>query len=147
MSGPSPADVVGLGPGGLEDSWDEPALPEHEGRDDLEALQGRWVSVAGRRPAELLISGSHYTVRFADGAIYMGALELTPETRPRAMDMLIHEGPAHHKGRTALCIYELDGSTLRWGTTGPGRGERLTTFPAEDGGYVLCLVFRRELPG
>jgi uncharacterized protein (TIGR03067 family) len=143
MTTPFHADAVGHAPVGLEDCWDEPAAPGLDGRDDLEALQGRWVSVSGRRPAELLVSGVHYTVRFADGDIYMGALELLLEARPRGMDMRIEEGPARHKGRIALCLYELDGATLRWVTNGPTHAERPAAF-AEDGPQALCLVFRRE---
>jgi uncharacterized protein (TIGR03067 family) len=143
MTTPHPTDAVGLGPDGLEDCWDEPAAPELDGRGDLEALQGRWLCVSGRRPAELLVSGGHFTVIFADGDIYMGAFELLTQTRPRGMDMHIAEGPARHKGRVALCIYELDGVTLRWGTTGPGQAERPAAF-AEDHPQTLCLVFRRE---
>jgi uncharacterized protein (TIGR03067 family) len=145
MTRPSPKAPEGLH-AGLEDCWDEPIAPEAPEPDDLAALQGAWVTVSGRRPAVLLVSGLHFTVRFADGDIYMGALELRPGARPRAMDMHITEGPAHHKGRTALCIYELNGSTLRWGTGGPGRDERLTAFPVEEGHAVLCLIFRRERP-
>jgi uncharacterized protein (TIGR03067 family) len=130
----------------IEDCWDEPALPDAGVVADLEALQGAWYSVSGRREAELLVSGHHFAFRFADGDIYMGAFDLDPATAPKLMVMRIDEGPARHRGKTALCIYELDGPLLRWCATDPGRDERLQAFPAEDHAHYLCMVFQREGP-
>src|SRR5205085_1527111 len=104
--------------GHLEDCWDEPAPVPAPGLPDLELLQGVWNSVSGRRPAEFLVSGTHVTVHFADGAIYLGSFELNSAESPRTMDVRIDEGPPHHKGLVALCIYELDGDVLRWCTSG-----------------------------
>jgi len=87
-----------------EDNWDEPELPKRGAEAELESLQGPWLTVAGKPRAELLIAGGHYTIRFEDGLIYMGVLELDPSARPKAMHMRIDEGPAHHKGKTALCL-------------------------------------------
>jgi len=130
--------------GHLEDCWDEPVHPPCP--PDIERLQGAWVCIGGRRPAEFLVSGSHVTVHFKDGAIYLGSFELNPASRPRTMDVRVDEGPPHHKGLTASCIYELDGDTLRWCTAGPGQSQRPGNFStAEDPNY-LCLVFRREQP-
>lgn len=133
-----------LGPGRVEDYWDEPEPPEGEAGADLEELQGAWVSVSGRRPAEFLIAGHHFTIRFQDGAIYMGAFDLGQAARPKTMDMRIDEGPARHQGKTALCIYELAGGALRWCAVEPGKGERPSAFPPEDDPHYLALWFRRE---
>jgi len=129
-----------------EDNWDEPELPERGAQAELGSLQGPWLSVAGRRQAELLIAGGHYTIRFEDGLIYMGVLELDPSARPKTMHMRIDEGPAHHKGKTALCLYELTGDTLRWCSAVPGKTEKLAAFPAENDPNYLCLVFRHVQP-
>ena len=131
-------------PSRLEDSWDEPLPCEHTLRAAHEELQGAWFSVSGRRDAELLFSGNRFTVRFADGHIYMGVFELTPTAVPRLMLMCVEEGPDHHKGKTAVCIYEVTGRTLRWCAASPGHRERLTAFPAEDHPQYLCLLFSRE---
>src|SRR3954468_21683567 len=40
----------------LEDCWDEPDQAVRPAA-ELEALQGRWVCVSGRRETELLVSG------------------------------------------------------------------------------------------
>jgi len=131
--------------GHLEDCWDEPVQPP--GLPDLERLQGAWVCIAGRRPAEFLVSGSHLTVHFKDGPIYLGSFEVSSASRPKTMDIKIDEGPPHHKGLTALCIYELDGDTLRWCTAGPGQTSRPGQFPTAEDPNSLCLLFRREPPG
>jgi uncharacterized protein (TIGR03067 family) len=130
-------------PARLEDSWDEPMLSEAILQLAQNELQGSWFSVAGRREAVLLISGNRFTVRFADGDIYMGAFELHPTRPPKVMAMHIDEGP-RHKGKTVFCIYELDGHTLRWCAGSPGQAERLTAFPAEDDAKYLYLRFSRE---
>ena len=131
-------------PGRMEECWDEPSVPGDVLRAARDELQGAWFSAAGRREAELLISGNRFTMRFTDGAIYMGVFDLNPAARPRMMDMHIDEGPARHKGKIARCIYEVEKGTLRWCAASPGRNERLTGFPAEDAAECLHLTFRRE---
>jgi uncharacterized protein (TIGR03067 family) len=128
----------------LEDCWDEPETVFVPPGSDLEVLQGAWVSIAGWRQAEMLISGSHLAVHFADGDIYLGSFSLDSSTHPRVMTVSIDEGPARHKGQQAQCIYEVVGDTLRWCTAGPGPSDPLTAFPDEDVRHCLCLKFRRE---
>ena len=113
---------------------------------DLEQLQGAWVSAFGRRQSELLIAGRLFTVRFADGEVYMGAFQLNVSAWPKAIDMRVDEGPARHKGKIALCIYELDGDLLRWCPTEPGHEKRLKAFPPENDPKYLYTEFRRARP-
>ena len=122
------------------------ATAARDTRTDLEHLQGAWVSVAGRREAELLIAGNLFAFKFLDGKIYMGTLDIDAGEQPKEMVLRIDEGPVKHKGKFALCIYELDGDTLRWCPTEPGSDERLTAFPGLDDGRYLCLVFQRQRP-
>jgi uncharacterized protein (TIGR03067 family) len=129
--------------GHLEDCWDEPPPGPWQGRSDVERLQGAWAS-AGRRRAVFLVSGMHFAIHFSNGDIYMGQFEVDPTMRPRVMLVRVEEGPPHHKGQTALCIYEFEGDTLRWCTSGPGRTDQPTGFPSEDDPNHLFLVFRRE---
>ncbi len=129
----------------IEDCWEEPAINEPAAPTDLDVLQGAWYSIGGRREAELLVSGKHFAFRFADGDIYIGVFELDLHAAPKTMDMRIDDGPVQHKGKTALCLYELDGVHLRWCATSPGR-ERLTAFPAADHEQSLVMIFRREQP-
>ena len=54
---------------------------------DLERLQGTWNFVSGIRPAQLLIAGDHFTMKFSNGDLYMGTLRLDPTQDPAAMDV------------------------------------------------------------
>jgi uncharacterized protein (TIGR03067 family) len=141
---PSAEPHLDVTPQHLEDCWDEPEPAKRPTMSDLDALQGAWISVSGRRQAKLLVSGTHLALHFADGDIYLGAFSLEQTGQPRSMTVSIQEGPARHKGQTALCIYELAGDVLRWCTAGPGQKERLGAFPAEGDFRYLCLGFRRE---
>jgi uncharacterized protein (TIGR03067 family) len=111
---------------------------------DLAQLQGVWTSIAGRRQAELLIAGNLFTVRFLDGALYMGTFALDLDESPKAMDMRIDEGPIKHKGHIAHCIYDLAGDRLQWCPGEPGSERRPRAFPGDEDGQSLCLLFRRE---
>jgi uncharacterized protein (TIGR03067 family) len=117
-----------------------------ETRADLEQLQGAWSSVSCRHQTELLIAGNLFAVKFLDGKIYMGTFDLDAGERPKEMVMRIDEGPVKHKGKFALCIYELDGDTFRWCPTEPGSDERLTDFPDVGDSRYLCTVFQRQRP-
>jgi hypothetical protein len=113
---------------------------------EFDRLRGVWVSIAGRRPAQMFFSGRRFTASFLDGRLYMGSFELRLDDDPHIMIMHIEEGPPRHKDRTAWCIYDLDEDLLRWCPAEPGSGERLIAFPAIEDARYSCLVFRRERP-
>lgn len=113
-------------------------------QEDLAKLQGAWQTIAGRRAAELLIRGDAFTMRFGDGDVYSGVFELDPTASPRSMLMWIKEGPARHKGKLTLCIYELTADELHWCAAEPGADERLTGFPALEDRRHLRLILRRR---
>lgn len=117
-----------------------------QNKNDLDHLQGVWLSIAGQRPAELLIAGSLFTVRFLDGTLYMGTFELDFDQEPRIMEMRIDEGPGKHKGKVARCLYDLTGDLLRWAPGEPGLSRGPAEFPSEEDATSLCLLFRREHP-
>jgi uncharacterized protein (TIGR03067 family) len=113
-------------------------------RRDRDRLQGSWVFVSGTREAQLQIAGDQFTMRFRTGDVYSGTLLVDPTHKPRAMDLLIAEGPERHRGKTALAIYEFDGDHLIWCPAEPGHCERLRAFPPDGHRGHLCLIFRRE---
>jgi hypothetical protein len=112
---------------------------------DLAHLQGEWLTMEGRRPGDLLISGRNYILRFMDRTFYKGTFELFPDQIPQAMLMHIEEGPPKHQGKSAWCLYALDLGLLRWCPTEPGSQERLTAFPSLDDTRYLHTVFRRDI--
>jgi len=123
---------------------DRERVREEAARIDMERLQGRWESIAGQCAAELVIDGDRYAVRFRNGDSYAGALTVDPTQRPRAMDMTIDEGPAHHRGKPTVAIYQIDGNHLIWAPAEPGAEKRFRAFPPHGCREQLCLVFRRS---
>jgi uncharacterized protein (TIGR03067 family) len=109
---------------------------------DRDRLQGTWTFVSGNREAQLAIADDHFTVSFKNGAVYLGTFRLDPTHKPKAMDMLIVEGP-EGKGQTALAIYALDGDHLIWCPAKPGAAERPRYFPPAENKEPLCIVFHR----
>jgi len=118
--------------------------PYQRAQDDLAHLQGVWVSVAGQRRAEFLIAGHLFTMKFHDGALYMGTFDVEPDETPPVMTMRIDEGPIKHKGHIALCIYEIKNDMLRWCPGKPGSDERPMGFASDEEVGALCLLFKRE---
>jgi uncharacterized protein (TIGR03067 family) len=112
-------------------------------RMDVERLQGTWASVEGRRAAEFAFTGRYFAVRFRDGDVYTGVFDLVPDERPRTMIMWILDGPARHKGKAAMCIYELTGETLCWCPSEPGVDDPPAEFPPCDDTRHLCTILRR----
>jgi len=113
--------------------------PETTKLSDLHQLQGVWTSVAGPCEARLLVCGDRYTFEFIGGDIYMGTLELVPD----GMDMRIDAGPREHHGKTAQCLFRLEGGVLQWCPGRPGSNRRPTTFPLVDDQRYLSFVFRQ----
>jgi uncharacterized protein (TIGR03067 family) len=128
----------------VDSSVDVVRAREEAARRDRDRLQGTWGFVSGKREAQLLIQGNHFTMRFRNGDIYVGTFTLDPANRPKAMDLTIDEGPEQYRGKKALAIYELDSEHLIWCPSEPGRDERLRAFPHEDDHGHLCIIFRRE---
>jgi uncharacterized protein (TIGR03067 family) len=81
---------------------------------------------------------------FSNGVVYRGTFDLDPTKKPKTMDMHVHEGPDKHVGKSALCIYALDGPHLIWAPCDPGSGNRPSAFPPSESQEPLCLVFRKE---
>jgi uncharacterized protein (TIGR03067 family) len=115
-------------------------------RRDQDRLQGTWVFFSGTREAHLEVVGAQFTIRFKNGDSYRGTLSLDPSCKPRAMDLLIVEGPDRHRGKRALAIYALDGDRLIWCPSRPGETDRPTFFPPNEDTQRLCIVFQRNYP-
>jgi uncharacterized protein (TIGR03067 family) len=125
---------------------DAAALKETAALKEKESLRGTWEFVSGIREAQLFVAGDHFTMRFTNGDIYVGTFELDPTKEPRWIDMTVHEGPARHKGKTSLGVYELTADYLIWCPGEPGTDIRPHGFPRRGDKSQLCVVFVRERP-
>ena len=123
-----------------------PAPVRTQTKTDFDLLQGAWTTVAGLRPAKLLVAGDRFTFEFLEGDIYMGTFFLDSEEEPKQIDMLIEAGPAKVKGLIALCIYHVEGDILRWCPTKPGADRRLRSFPGVEDERYISLVFKHVRP-
>jgi uncharacterized protein (TIGR03067 family) len=107
-------------------------------------LQGTWVVASGRWNCQLHFAGHHFAMRFRNGEVYLGVYTVDPTMTPGAMDMTVEDGPDEYRGLTAFCLYDLQGSTLRWCANEPGLPHRHQAFPTEREGKFPTLLFRRE---
>jgi uncharacterized protein (TIGR03067 family) len=107
-------------------------------------LQGTWLVTSGRWKCRLHFAAHHFALHFERGDIYLGVYTVDPTRNPGAMDMTIEEGPEEYRGLTALCLYHLDGDTLRWCGNEPGHDVRHAAFPPEGHGKFPTIVFRRD---
>jgi uncharacterized protein (TIGR03067 family) len=107
-------------------------------------LQGTWIVVSGRWTCQMHFAAHHFALRFPNGDVYLGVYTVDPTVTPAAMDMTIEDGPDKYRGLTALCLYDLNGDTLRWCPTEPGKTQRRTAFPPEGEAKWPMLVLRRD---
>jgi uncharacterized protein (TIGR03067 family) len=125
-----------------------PALGTHPHLDPAyeveNKLQGTWIVASGRWKCQLSFAAHHFAIRFQSGDVYLGVYTVDPTRHPGGMDMTIEEGPEHYRGLTALCLFELEGDTLRWCGNEPGHTERHPHFPTDGEGKFPTLVFRRD---
>lgn len=117
-----------------------------EGKKDSEALQGAWTGEKGEKgKVDLKFSGNKFTLTFAEKATFTGTFKVDASKKPRQIDMTVDDGP--HKefiGKTAQGIFVIEGSTLKWAATEPGKEGRPDAFPEkagelEKGGMYLIL--------
>jgi uncharacterized protein (TIGR03067 family) len=122
-----------------------------DGKNDQAKLQGNWTNEVQGKKHEMKFSKDTFTLTFADGekkAHVKGTFKIDAAKKPKHIDMMITEGEGpgeKFKGMTAHAIFELDGDTLKWCANQPGKDERPTEFPANEGGGGghLYLIFKR----
>jgi uncharacterized protein (TIGR03067 family) len=107
---------------------------------DLEKMQGTWTLVsleengktateARRKEFKVTITGDKSTFTVG-GDTVKGYFKLDPSRKPRAMDIVLEDGP--HKGKTKLAIYDFDGDHFKVAVAEPGK-ERPKGFTAGAG--------------
>jgi uncharacterized protein (TIGR03067 family) len=107
---------------------------------DNEAMQGTWMPTEAelggqkfpdevRKTIKLVIKDDKYTVTVGQEGDDKGTVKLDPSATPKTMDISGTEGP--NKGKTFLCIYELDGDTLKvcYDLSGKARPTEFKTKP------------------
>ena len=125
-------------------AWSQDAASERK------MLEGVWLPSAAElaenpfeeatlKSMKLVIEGDKYTVTVGK-AIDKGTVKIDPAAKPKTMDIMGDDGP--NKGKTFLCIYEIDGDTLRvcYDLTGKMRP---TEFKTKKGGLFFLVTYKR----
>lgn len=118
--------------------------------DDATLVQGSWTiaeaELGGRPfPAEvskdmtLVLAKGTYVLK-TKGPEDKGTATIDATKTPRQLDVIGTEGP--NKGKTLLCIYELDGDTLKVCYDLSGKA-RPTEFKSPAGTQVFLVTYKR----
>jgi uncharacterized protein (TIGR03067 family) len=127
------------------------APKEDAARKDLEKMQGTWTLVAleengktateaRRQEFRVTITGERF-IFTVGGDTHDGFYRLDPTRKPRAMDILLEEGPL--KGKTKLAIYDFEGDYFKVAVPQPGKDRPKDFAPAAG---VLVEVWKRAKP-
>ena len=127
--------LTGLAPGG-------------DAKKDEDKLQGKWLAELDGKKLELKLTKGKFDMTMSDGdqkKVFKGTVKIDAASKPKHIDFTIDEGD-RFVGDTARGIYELDGDTLKWCSSAPGKDDRPKEFPAMQGEVAggLYLVFQRS---
>jgi len=126
---------------------------------DRDALQGTWLPSAAelagkkypdeiRKSVKLVIKDDKYVVTVGTEGPDEGTVKLNAAVKPKEMDITGTDGP--NKGKTFLCIYELNrdqtkGDTLRicYDLSGKSRPKE---FKTQAGTKLYLVTYKRQNP-
>jgi uncharacterized protein (TIGR03067 family) len=121
--------------------------PCGDAKKDEDKLQGKWLAELDGKKAELKLTKDKFSMTMSDGQTkaFKGTVKIDAVSKPKRIDFTIEEGDKF-VGDTARGIYELDGDTLKWCSSHPGKEDRPTEFPTMKGEVAggLYLVFQRS---
>ena len=129
-----------------------PVGAQDAAKKEMAQLEGEWSMVSGEAngvtmPEATVKTGKRVakegeTTISIGGQVYFKAkFSIDPTKQPKAIDYTMTEGPT--KGKTHLGIYELDGDTVKFCFTAPGK-DRPTDFTATKGSERTFSVWKRD---
>jgi uncharacterized protein (TIGR03067 family) len=119
---------------------------------ELARLEGEWSMVSGeidgqplpeqmRKSAKRVAKEGETTVTI-NGQLFMKAkFTIDPTKKPKAIDYTFTGGPT--AGKTQLGIYELDGDTVKFCFSAPGK-DRPADFSTKEGSGRTLSVWKRN---
>lgn len=125
--------------------------PEEVVKKEMARLEGEWLMVSGendgqpmpeefRKSAKRVAKDGETTVMIA-GQLFMKAkFTVDPSKKPKHVDYVMTGGLT--KGKTQLGIYELDGDTVKFCFSSPGK-ERPPDFSTKEGSGRVLSVWKR----
>jgi uncharacterized protein (TIGR03067 family) len=122
-----------------------------DAKKEMAQLDGEWAMVSGeidgqampeemRKTATRVVKDGETTVTVG-GQLFMKAkFAIDPAKKPKTIDYTMTGGPT--QGKTQLGIYELDGDTVKFCFSGPGK-DRPTDFTTKEGSGRTLSVWKR----
>jgi uncharacterized protein (TIGR03067 family) len=113
---------------------------------DSEQLQGEWSMLSPDGSGETIpdskrvCKGDETTVTFGGQLMMKAKFTLDPSKKPTTIDYSVTDGL--NNGKTLLGIYELDGDTVKFCFSAPGK-DRPTDFTAKPGDGRISSVWKR----
>jgi RNA polymerase sigma factor (sigma-70 family) len=95
--------------------------------------QARWTFTADK----LTIEPPGKTLAFT--------YRLDPAARPKTMDLTVTAGPDDQKGKTRLCVYDIEGDALRLCLPFETAAKRPTELSAKEGNKAMLIELRRPV--
>src|SRR2546423_1867510 len=114
------------------------------GGDGKDKLDGTWIAEKDGKKIELRFAKGEFTADVG-GKNIKGMYKTDAKKTPKEMDVTFKDSDPKIDGKTALCIYEVDGDTLKWAAHDPTRGNpRPKEFPDTErlGGDYIFLVLK-----
>jgi uncharacterized protein (TIGR03067 family) len=120
---------------------------------EMSQLEGEWSMVSGeidgqvlpeesQKGAKRVVKDGETTVTI-NGQLFMKAkFTVDPTKKPKTIDYMMTDGPT--KGKTQLGIYELDGDTVKFCFSVPGK-DRPTDFTTKAGSGRTLSVWKRAV--
>ena len=114
-------------------------------------LEGEWTMVSGeidgqsmpeemRKTARRVVKDGETTVTIGDRLFMKARFSIDPAKKPKTIDYTMTGGPT--EGKTQLGIYELDGDTVKFCFSAPGK-DRPTEFTTKEGSGRTLSVWKR----
>lgn len=109
-------------------------------------LIGTWKADFEGQTLQLTFKKKGFTALTPKGTTVKGSWTTDDKQSPKHLDVMIKSGDEDVNGKTALCIYEIDGDKLKWCANDPKRGnDRPTAFPEKQGGgpsHIYAILKR-----
>ena len=115
------------------------------GGDGKGKLDGAWMAEKDGKKIELRFAKGDFTAEVG-GKTVKGTYKTDAKKTPKEMDITFKDSDPKIDGKTALCIYEVDGDTLKWAANDPAKGNpRPKEFPEKErlGGDYIYLTLKR----
>jgi len=122
-----------------------------DAKKEMAQLEGEWTMVSGeidgqsmpeemRKTARRVVKDGETTVTIGDRLFMKAKFTVDPAKKPKTIDYTMTGGPT--EGKTQLGIYELDGDTVKFCFSAPGK-DRPTDFTTKEGSGRTLSVWKR----